>query len=401
MHVTRRGRTLLGATALLLLVAPLTGSAPAAGDDTCANYRATAAADGVRVAYDSPGFILIDHTDVGTPVAQVSIDSFGTATGYAAYPDPGEEALSLVPVAGVSRDLYPLVVESQHPSSPQGRFSSPGVNLLATSSPNAARAVADSGISTSTDLVTGGLIQAKASATCAETGEVTAQSESTVEGLGLSAGALRIARVHSLAKVVVGADGTPTLDASIEVSLVTAGGQTIGVTEDGLVLAGSPVPLAPLGLEQLLAGSNLGITYLAPEPQADGRGITAPGIRISTTQNISGGQPTVLSLTLGRAFAAADAAPVAPTAPGDTGSVDLPVDGGAGSFVPPTGIGTTGTGTTATPDADQGAVARAVPISTTGPFSTWGTYAVLLAGGIVVLSGALLFKKLGVRAGWS
>ena len=392
----RPRRVQLGAAAVLLGAMPFASTRSAAGDDLCTNYRAVAAADGVRVAYDSPGFVVIEHTDVGAPVAQVAADAFGTATGYAAYPDIGEEVLSLLPVAGVSRDVYPLFIDSQHPSRPEGRFSSPGINLATNTHLHYARAAADSGIGTSSIVSSGALVRATAAADCSDLGVVTALAESTIEGLGLQ-GVLSIGRIHSVAKVVVDG-GKPAVTSDLEISLTTIAGTPIELSTSGLQ-SGAAVPIPDLGLTQLLQGLGMQLTYLAAQVQPDGRGVTAPALQLTVSQNVSGGAPTVVTLTLGRAFATAEATANDPA--GD--AVPLPdatpgISTGTSSELPIGSIGAP-----STPRAPRGAtdqVGDVLPVSVTGPFSTDGIYAVLAAGALAVLLGGLLFRKLGVKVGW-
>jgi hypothetical protein len=394
LPVSRPRRIQLVAGAVILAVVPFAGAGSAAGAEHCTNYRAVAAADGLRVAYDSPGFVVVEHTDVGFPVAQVATDAFGTATGYAAYPDIGEEVLSLLPVAGVPRDIYPLFIDSQHPSRPEGRFSSPGINLATNTHLNYARAAADSGLGTSSILSSGALVRATAAADCSDLGVVTAQAESTIEGVGLQ-GLLSIGRVHSIAKVVVDG-GEPTVTSDLEISLVTIAGTPVELSASGLQ-SGASIPIPDLGLNQLLQGLGMQLTYLAPQVQPDGRGVTAPALQLTVSQNISGGAPTVVTLTLGRAFAAADA-----TAD-DASSEVVPLP----EVVPETGTGTDlpigSIGAPSTPTAPRRATERVgdvLPVSVTGPFSTDGIYAVLAAGALAVLLGGLLFRKLGVKVEW-
>jgi hypothetical protein len=395
--VTVRRRIHLACVAALLATVPMATAGPAHGDDTCTSYTAAAAADGVRVSYDSPGFLVVEHLDLGAPVAQVAVDAYGTSTGYAAYPDPSEEVLSLVPVAGLSRSVYPLFIESQYPGTPEARLNTPAVSMATNTAPHYARAVADSGAGIPS-LLTAGLVRASAAADCADTGVVTAHAESTVDSLGLP-GALSLLRVHSDAKVVVATDGTTQVTSDLELSLVTLAGTPVELTTDGLA-SGAAIPIPDLGLNQLLSGLGMQLTYLAAEPQPDGQGVTAPAVRLTVTQNLSGGAPTVVSATIGRAYASASGSAVDTTSGTDTfdSGSGGPFDGGtidtsAGSL-PELG---TAPAVTRPPRANLGAT---VPVHAVGLFSMSSLYAVLVIGSLVVLAGGLLFKTLGVKVGW-
>lgn len=398
--MSRRLRVQLACVAALLAAVPVAARTARAQDEVCATYQAVAAADGARVAYDSPGFLVVEHLDLGAPVAQVSLDSFGTSTGYAAYPDPSEEVLSLLPVAGISPSIYPLVISSQYPSNPEGRISTPLFNLATSTAPNFTRAVADSGVGIPS-LLSAGLIRASAGADCADTGVVTARAESLVDGLALL-GELATAQIRTVAEVEVSPDGDVEVSSDIELSIVTVAGLTVELSTAGLE-SGTAIPIPDLGLNELLGGAGIQLTYLAAEVQPDGKGVTTPAVQITLTQDLSGGAPTVIALTLGRAFAAADGGAFdlgPPDGTDDTGPPD-PVD--LGVVGPPSGgipdLGPVAGGDGGGP-SDRVDVGRTAPLSTSGPFSTSALYAVVVVGAAVVLSSGLLFKTLGVKVGW-
>src|SRR5712692_9172800 len=72
----------------------LGGAQTASG--SVAAFSGSAAAGGVRVTVNVPGAPLTDTPiDGGGPTAQVVVDSIGTSSGYAAFPDPGQFVLSI------------------------------------------------------------------------------------------------------------------------------------------------------------------------------------------------------------------------------------------------------------------------------------------------------------------
>ncbi|MDQ2651157.1 MAG: hypothetical protein M3Z03_16585 [Actinomycetota bacterium] len=397
--MTRRRRIQLACVAVVLAAIPVAAPSAGAQDEVCSTYSAVAAADGVRVAYDSPGFLVIEHVDLGAPVAQVAVDAFGTSTSYAAYPDPSDEILSLLPVVGISRDIYPLVIDSQYPSRPEGRISTPLFNLATNTAAHYARSVADSGVGIP-GLLSAGLIRATAGADCSDTGIVTARAESLVDGIALT-GDVSLGRVRTVAQVEVGADGQSRVTSDIELSLLTIAGLKVELSTAGLE-TGSAIPIPDLGLNQLLGGAGVTLTYLAAEPQPDGKGVTAPAVRLTLVQDLSGGgSPTEISITLGRAFASADGAGAEPDTSTDIDTTPLSDGVDIGAIGPSDGaFPEVGAPELPRMGSNRDDVRGAVPLSTSGPFSASALYAVLVVGAGVVLSSGLLFKTLGVKVGW-
>jgi hypothetical protein len=407
-------RALLAGAGALLLAAPLAVLAPTvAGAASCSDFSATASAAGARVDVESPGFLVVEQTHVGGPAAQAVVDSVGTSTGFAGYPDPGDEALGGPPTVGgatglpIGRNTYPLITESQFPSTPESSLSTPAASLTAKSTQTSSEAGAKSGSDEADGVASAGLSAAKASAACADTGEVTAKAESVLDGLSFGAGTLRIGRIRSTASVIVGADGTPKVTSSLEVTQATVAGQTVGFTKDGLVLGTTATPLGDNPLAAALDGAGIAVSYLAAEPQPDDKGVIAPAIRIRITRDVTGGAPTVLTYTVGRAFVSAGAAPATAEAvadSGNAGSVDtagtgdlggpVATDGGAALGPLPTGSGPV----KATPNRQLQPIAGTVPVV---GFSAWSIYAVLVLAALVLLASGVLFKKLGVKLGWT
>lgn len=410
VHVNlRRVAALVLGPAVVFAPVVLRGG-PAAGATACSNFNAVAAAEGVRVAVSSPGYLVVEGTDAGAPVAQVVLDSYGTSTGYAAYPDPGEEALSALPTAGdatglpVGRDTYPLVAESQYPTAPEVSVDTPAVDLEARSQSDAASADAVSGIGGTDVLSSTGLVRASASASCVDSGEVTAIGESDVEGLSFVEGTLRIGRIHSVARVVMAPDGTVTPETDLEISQLTIAGQTVGFGPDGLSLGGTALPLGENPLAEVLAGAGMQLTYLEAAPQSDGRGAVAPAVQLTITRELTGAAPTTITYTFGRAVASVDAAAVtpAPAAAPSTAPprVTVPPVAATGPVGPVPAVAVAPTVAAPVQPAAAAPIA-AVPAGRFFTFSVWSIYAVLVVGSAVLLSSGLFFKKAGVRLRWT
>jgi hypothetical protein len=400
-------RSGLAIVPFVLVAGSLIGSASSpALADSCANFTALAAADGVRTRVSSPGFLVVEGTDAGSPVAQAQLDPYASGA-YAAAPSPGDEALTALPLAGAPQDTYPLFVRSQFPTEPENRLETPVETLVATASARAADADALSGVSGTDEVSTSGRAHATSHVDCADSGEVTAAAESVVEAVSFAAGVFRLGEVHSVARVVIGTDGVAQLEATLEISGASIAGQSVSITEDGLALAGTPTLLPGNPFADVLSDAGIQITTVEATTQPDGQGITAPALQVQVVRDVTGGAPTTTTYTFGRAYAAAGSAaappPAAPavavppvTPPPTSGSVSAPAPTTPASVAP----------TVTTPAVrlselpTEAAVEESLPVRVLQSFSAWSIYAVLVVGAALVLSSGVLFKFVGVRNRW-
>ncbi|MCU1693216.1 MAG: hypothetical protein JWM64_2307, partial [Frankiales bacterium] len=293
----------------------LSGSAAAAG---APSFYAVASADGVRYGTAAPGFLVVEQfADVGTPSAQ-SLASTTDSSAYAALPYPGSAVFAGLDLGAGAGDKYPLTATSDSAHPEVDRSSGPVV-LKAKSGPDAASATARSTAAGGpaslgrAEAVTSSLHDAK--------GTATAKAETHAESFSL--GVLRIGAVDSTASVVAPDGGKRVRHSDLEVGGVTVAGHAVGVTEKGLVVAGTQVPLPDdAGVGKLLADQDIEVSVVAAEQTPDG--VVSAGLRVTQVREVpSLPEPVEVSYLFGRATVGASggaadgaAAPVAaPAAP--------------------------------------------------------------------------------------
>jgi hypothetical protein len=137
-------------------------------------------------------------------------------------------------------------------------------------------------------------------------GGVLSRASNKVEAFNL-AGVLRIGGVTSEAEVNATLGAPRKLRSNLAVSDVTVAGQTVGVTDKGLVVAGTTVPLpADDRLAQVLRDQDVTVAYVKSERTADA--ITSAGLRVTTRRAVPGlPEPVQMSYLFGRAHASATA----------------------------------------------------------------------------------------------
>jgi hypothetical protein len=310
--VGRWARAALTAGVLLVAVSySLTfgGAAVAsAATDGCSSFSTVAASQGAQIEVAETG-ALVGSASADTPAAQAAADSQGVSNAYASEPYPGSDPLSVLTLVQTVTQLplpaYPALAQTSYPTKPEASVAAPGLSLKALSKETSSTASATSG---GGDAANGGagLLAATASAGCGADGTVTALAESDDQAFSVAAGLLRIGRVHSLGRAVVGANGVPKLDSELEVAQMTVAGQSVELTPDGLTNGGSSTALPPTAsLSQTLAGAGITITYLAPTRDADGHGIVSAGVAITMARQAQGSRPTTATYVLGQSYARA------------------------------------------------------------------------------------------------
>ena len=394
-------------------MAVLLGGGPAAAAGS-PGYLGVAAADGVRVGVVVEHFLVVSNVvDVGGPAAQALVNGFGDSTAYAAYPYPGEIVLTAHGLSQGAAPEYPLIAQSSNPTRPTGEVSQGPYDLKATSRDEASTAVA-------TASAEGGPVVAGHTRSTASTvhdpvsGAVTSESESTVEGLSF-AGVLRFGRVHSRVRVVGRPGAKPVRTSDTQVADVTVAGQQVALTDKGLVLAGTTVPLpADSTANAALAAAGITVHYLAA--YSAGPTAVAPGVAVSVVQDVPGAGRTTVTYTVGQASATARPGALAVTGDllpviGTAARPQLPLQPAAGGGAVPPATGTL-PATDVSPVAPAPAAAPApatAPVDasafrgvglSTGPSSA-SLYAVVALGAVVMAGAAQLFRVLAVRLAWS
>lgn len=367
-------------------------------------YTAVAEADGLQVSVHVPGGPLNDDVlDAGSPRAQAQLDSLGTSVAFAAAPWPGELLANstglLSGIIGRPLPSYPLIARSSHPTKDQDHQSAGPVTLTARS---AAAAASSRGTDSSS------ATDSTADVSRSEAGDLSAKASSVLQGLVV--GPLELGRVEARAAATRRTDGSLQRTSAATVAAVRVAGQAVELTERGLVLAGTTVPLSPAdpALREL-ADAGVVVRWVAEQELPDG--VVSPGVEITLTAPVSlaGGGSSFVRWTVGRSSARVavsgrpqtqselppEPAPVAPNpAPppsGEQGGV-TPVDGPV-----PAGAAAPAPGPVAAPAAlgvDVRAGRRSIEV--------WPTfYLPLVAAGLLALGSAAALRRWGVRRVWA
>lgn len=399
----------LGAALSGVLTVLLAGGA-AGQDPALVAYDASSSAMGVQVELEVPGAPISSNLfDGGGPLAQAGIDGLGTSQGYAALPYPGDTVNTLpglvLPLLGLpALPPYPLQVSSQNLLRPQDDVSLGALSLRASSDDLASSALARAG-GGSTGLFVVGTIEAAADAVAdPDTLDVTATAHSSVESLSI-AGVLSIGSVRASATAVRGADGVTEASSTFEVDGLTVAGLHLGLSDEGILLPGSSVPLLGTdGLSPVL--DPLGITLeVLPQDEFDG-GVRSRGLAITIPAPGTLAQGRI-TLTLGRATATSTSAAALPEPA--LGSVD---PGGATAPAPaaprspaspasvalPSGIGSTGPGAASPAAPVVSPVAVAAGAVETLRVSSF--YLVLVGGAFAGVVSTALLRTFGVKLAW-
>jgi hypothetical protein len=286
-------------TLLVALALPAVALLPAASSRavTSQGFSASAASSGIRVLYKNANDNTGTQFDVSAPVTSARVTSSPDSAGFASAPYPGDDLISLVntlgPAVGVAPPPYPASVSSSVPGRPQQSTSLPaGYALLSTSTVTSSKATATVGAGQAGDaeLATSTAIS---DVHTTATGVLATATSSTDS---FTAGPLVVSRVRSTATAVLDASGRTTLTSSIELGQATVSGQKVGLTREGLTVAGTDVPLPAGQLTDALAAAGVSVTYLSETRTATS--ITAPGLAVHYKDDT---QDT--TFTLGRAQA--------------------------------------------------------------------------------------------------
>jgi len=415
----RRRLALLGA--LAASCAGVTWSVPgqAAAAEVCDNFVASAASDAVRTGVFSPGFLLVEGADVSTPTAQAYVDALGQSRGLGAAPYPGDTVLSTAALGGVEQSSYPLAAMSQYPTKTKAGVDNPAVQLSARSAERESAGSASAGGTVAEGVAAVARTTAHAEARCTARGSVEADADTYTKGLSVADGVLEVGALHTEAHAVRSPGAEPELTSSLEAANITVAGQKVELTDDGLAVAGTGVPLPGNPLLAPLDEAGISVSYVAAVKDADGKGITSPGLRISLTREVTGTGPTEITYTLGRSYARTSGSDDASSFPPESqGSDDVPAPtettdepstaaSGGGSPPPPaTGgsppVDAAPPGESPVPVAASGGGDSLQPVSfQPADFTARWLYLEVVAGGAALLLSGLVVRIFGVRLGWT
>jgi hypothetical protein len=440
-----RVRLLFAAAAALIAITGL-GVPTAAADTPSGSFTTLARADAFRVAVNSTSFAVSDITDTSGPTAQAKLDSVGDSEGFAAFPYPGDTATTtpglITSIVASSAGLpppqlppYPLVANSQSPGQPDGNVTQGPISMAAHSSQqsstgHASGAGADSGGNTLGKAVADSAVKVD------DAGKLSSDASSTLESITIG-GILRIGAMTASAHSEASPDGKPTTASSFRTEGVTIAGTPVGISDQGLVLAGSTQPLPDTSsLAQALKAAGIEVRPLKPMTQ--GGSMSSGGLFITAVQALPTGNTVTLTYTFGvvHAESSGQASPSSGATNTGSGAAAGTDTGSTSSAAPAGGAAGSAGGAGAVPAGDQGGGALAaipggagspaalsapgsspsaatrapsgantsnaaalgnLPVSTTSSLSV---YLVLVVGAAVALSATFLFRIFAVRLAW-
>jgi hypothetical protein len=393
-------------------------------------FSGSAAAGGVRVTVNIPGAPATDTpVDGGGPTAQVAVDSIGTSTGYAAFPDPGQFAVSipglavgllaggvagLPPIKLPSPPNYPFYVATDASNTPEQSVGSGPLALSASSEQGSGKAQATTGFQTglagNAALVTSG-----ASLSPSSNGGVVAKATADLQGL--TVGPLMLGEVKSVATETLDASGAVTPSTSLEIAGLRVGGVPVELAPQGLVAGGAtyPVPINQT-LNGLLKASGITMQVVSAQ-QFPGR-VVAPALQVTfpfampfkipNVGQFSGTATLIIGSATAQMSGAAAESGGGGASTGGAGSETASLGGGnlgGSQGSSPAGVGASGLApggvsspALASPSAVVPAVrsgARPGVLAATSEVDVRSLYLVVLAGVIVAVAAGQVIRRLG------
>jgi hypothetical protein len=393
-----------------------------------------ATGEGMRVTYTVPNYLVVSTLfDGAGPIAQSSLNTSGTESGYASLPYPGDTAVNapglLAVATGKSIPVsYPAYVQAAYPVTPKATFQDPSgaYSLQATALPS--RVTGSASIVAGPGSAPASGAQTLTSVTVDSAGKMVATADSEIDGLAFGNGVLRVGSVHthSVTTYLPGAAAAVT-NTTTSVAGATVNNQPVGFGPNGVTAlgqpAGSPSPVTD-ALNNALKSAGISVHAASPSDVAGGKSLS--GVEITSVQAVPvPGNPTgtfvyhlgntLTAITLGADIPSevggiTVAPPSSPA--GDGGdSAALSPSSGATSVASPAS-GTTGLETALaapspatragsgvgrlTPGASRPAVLLARDLR--GTMRT--IYAILAVAGAVLLSSSALWRARGVGASW-
>jgi hypothetical protein len=279
---------------------------PASGEAQLGGFVAAASAQAVRVTFEADGFLIVRSlVDSGGPVSQAVVNSID-GQSFASLPYPGETPLSgpglIAANGGPTLPSYPFYVSATS-NNPEQKFSDPSgaYTLAATVADGQATGDAKLGAGGQDAIATSGRTVA-AAGVVADT--VTAKGETTVEGITLGGGALRVASVRSRSVTTYSAGAAkPETLTSLIVEGGQAGGTSFAYGPEGLTVASAGMPLpAKQGIEAInkaLEPAGISIRFVGTGDVPGGR--SADALEVAQTGTLPTGGHGIVRLRFGGA----------------------------------------------------------------------------------------------------
>ena len=437
--------------------AALAGAGPAeSAPDTSRTFAASAEAEGLRVTFDAPQFLVVSTLfDAANPISQATLESTGVSRSFASAPYPGDLVVTapgtLAAFGGPSLPAqYPFYVAANHPDAPKAALDGPGGAYGLAATAEAGRSAATGRLSVDK----GPLVRTEARTETRPDGAVRAVASSVTEGIVAGDGALTIGRVISSVETVSRPGAAePAVTRRFEITGAKVGDTSVEITADGVKAGGGALPVGQAAQPVQAALAKAGLDVRVEGDEALQGGGTARTLVIRSTQQapLPGAPQGVLTIRVGGAATAVltgaaaavdvpaaagaapgvpsgssdatpDATPDAPEGPGILpGAVPSPGPAAASpsgygtGFSSPPGAGSgsasndlASAGASSTPDDSGTAVAagpetaRIVAVPTALPVRRavrW-LFVVLAAGGALALAGSASFRRQGVQSTW-
>lgn len=434
----RLGGRLLAALAVVgLVVLPFASSGHAQPAVSPPAFSGSAAAGGVRATLNVPGAPATDTPmDGGGPTAQVAVDSIGTSTGYAAFPDPGQFLVSipglavgllaggaggLPPIKLPSPPNYPFFVQSDASNVPEAQVGSGPLALSASSRQGQSSAKATTGFETG---LVGDAAFVSSSASLVPSPAGGEMAKATADVQGLTVGPLTLGEVKTVATEAMDSSGAVTPSTELSIAGLRVGGVPVELAPQGLV-AGGPIYPVPLNssLNSLLKSSGITMQFVAAERFPDR--VVAPALQITmpfampfkvpnvgqfsgTLTVIIGSATAQLSGAAAEAGVGGESGPgLATSTEGSASSGELAVPGAEvpanGGKTPESlslaGVPTTSGGSPSAPSLalprSAAPADRARPVALAGAIDVRSMYLVILVGVMVAVGAGQLIRRLG------
>ncbi|HVU73428.1 MAG TPA: hypothetical protein VHE83_10755 [Mycobacteriales bacterium] len=398
---------------LLAFLTPVVGTGAAAHADD-AYFDAVASASGVDATVTPGNQALGVQAEAGALTAQAHLDALGASTAFASHPYPGQA------VQGELGANDPFYVYSSYPDHVHGAQSLPVSTLSASSDATSSEATA-SGTPAIPGLAVGATSAASKVVHGAD-GSVSAVSDTDVQGIGV-ANVLTIADVHAHAEVKRDAAGKISRTATFTFGSAAVGGVPVAISSDGVILAGTtvPLPLPEQPVDQALSAAGVTIHEIAGITTTDSA--TAPALAITFVGDVPDVGHVDASFLLGVAHAeitgtpsngASAAAPSPSPPPSTRPSTGGPTSLSPGSAAPP---GESPRAPAVPGTIDAGPLASEPPVVAPPPGNGGATvlvssgrrmarepvswislYVIAIAACLLALGGGSLVRHLGVRA---
>jgi hypothetical protein len=280
------------------------------------SYSLTARADALIVEIVDKSAPLVPGGQLlfaSPATAQTTVDSLGNSQAFASAPYPGDFLANLTGtvnglLAGQAPPVppYPFIVASNYPTTPSSTASVGPYVLDVKSAASASNSQAKMGALTGDPAVASSVATSLVSEN--PDGSASAEASDSVQLVAIG-NLIQLGRVTAHAKVTVGPDGTVSKSSELNLGSLTVAGIQVGLTDKGLVLAGSATPLSAAPIEHLLAAAHIGMSYVPKTETA--RSIRSAGLAVTYTTNVPGQGPVTVTVTYGQVSASADSTPQA------------------------------------------------------------------------------------------